>query len=114
VNYFLRILPEAEKQLLRLNSPFYESVKRKISSLGDNPRPPGCRKLKGRQAWRLRAGDYRIVYEIDDGSRTVSGEGSSQECCVRLESFLSLTFDFGGEAAAVEVDVYGVADVYLR
>ena len=72
MNYFLRILPAAEKQLSRLDSPFYESVKRKISSLVDNPRPPGCRKLKGYEAWRIRAGDYRIVYEIDDGSRIVT------------------------------------------
>jgi mRNA interferase RelE/StbE len=72
VSYFLRILPLAEKQLSRLNSPLYESVKRKISSLGDNPRPPGCRKLKGYEAWRIRAGDYRVVYEIDDGGRIVT------------------------------------------
>jgi mRNA interferase RelE/StbE len=72
VSYFLRILPLAEKQLLRLNSPFYESIKAKISSLRDNPRPPGCRKLKGYRAWRIRAGDYRIVYEIDDTSQIVT------------------------------------------
>ena len=72
MSYFLRILPLAEKQLSRLNSPLYQSVKRKISSLGDNPRPPGCRKLKGYEAWRIRAGDYRIVYEIDDGGRIVT------------------------------------------
>jgi mRNA interferase RelE/StbE len=72
VSYFLRILPLAEKQLLRLNSPLYESIKAKISSLRDNPRPPGCRKLKGYSAWRIRAGDYRIVYEIDDTSQIVT------------------------------------------
>ena len=37
-----------------------------ILSLGDEPRPPGTRKLSGREAWRLRAGNYRIVYEIHD------------------------------------------------
>ena len=72
MSYFLRILPVAEKQLSKLNFPFYEAVKRKISALRENPRPPGCRKLKGHEsAWRIRAGDYRVVYEIDDAGRIV-------------------------------------------
>mgnify|MGYP006279182421 FL=1 len=36
-----------------------------IDRLGDDPRPPGVKKLTGRPGWRIRVGDYRILYEID-------------------------------------------------
>ncbi len=35
--------------------------------LGDDPRPPAAKPLRGRPAWRVRVGDYRIIYTIDDG-----------------------------------------------
>ena len=37
-----------------------------ISDLSSNPRPKGCKKLKNRVAYRIRVGDYRIIYEIYD------------------------------------------------
>jgi len=37
-----------------------------VRKLGVNPRPPGSRKLSGRPAWRIRAGTYRVIYEIHD------------------------------------------------
>jgi mRNA interferase RelE/StbE len=40
-------------------------------ALRSNPRPPGCVKLKGRDGWRIRAGEYRVIYEISDADRTV-------------------------------------------
>lgn len=43
-----------------------------IKKLGDDPRPTGCKKLKGGQgAWRIRIGDYRVIYTIDDVIRIV-------------------------------------------
>ena len=49
------------------------SVVRKIESLGHAPRPAGCKKLKGyKDLWRIRAGDWRVVYIIDDTARLVS------------------------------------------
>ncbi|MEI6084420.1 MAG: type II toxin-antitoxin system RelE/ParE family toxin [Verrucomicrobiota bacterium] len=37
-----------------------------------NPRPPGCKKLKGyHDLWRVRLGDYRVIYSIDDRARAV-------------------------------------------
>jgi mRNA interferase RelE/StbE len=45
--------------------------KKKIYALQEDPRPPGCRKLADHAAWRVRIGDYRIVYEIEDATRTV-------------------------------------------
>lgn len=64
--YSLFILPRAQKQLARLPKGDYERVKAKIQGLTQNPRPPGCKKLAGRQAWRIRSGNYRVIYAIDD------------------------------------------------
>jgi mRNA interferase RelE/StbE len=50
----------------------YERVKDSILALGDNPRPQGCLKLTGRPGWRIRAGDYRVIYEIDNINRVVT------------------------------------------
>jgi len=72
VSHTLRILPRAERQLAALDSKSYDSIKKKIYALAEEPRPLGCRKLKGYLGWRVRVGDHRIVYEIDDTSRTVT------------------------------------------
>jgi mRNA interferase RelE/StbE len=45
---------------------------RKLLELEGDPRPPGCKKLKGRDAWRIRIGDYRAIYEINDGRLVVT------------------------------------------
>ena len=72
MSYALRILPHAEKQLSRLNSPIYDSVKAKIFELRDTPRSPGCQKLRDREGWRIRVGDYRVIYKINDIEKTVA------------------------------------------
>lgn len=36
----------------------------------EEPRPSGCKKLKGREGWRIRVGDYPVVYDIDDDAQT--------------------------------------------
>jgi len=72
VSYVIQILPRAERQLAALEKNAYEIIKSKIASFADNPRPPGCHKLKDRPGWRIRAGDYRILYDIDDGVRIVA------------------------------------------
>ena len=71
MNYAVSILRRAQKELGQLSSPSFERVCDAIRSLGDSPRPPGCRKLVGRDGWRIRVGDYRVIYEIDDPARTV-------------------------------------------
>jgi len=43
----------------------------RIKALADNPRPPGCEKLTGRERYRLRQGPYRVVYSIQDDELTV-------------------------------------------
>ena len=69
-----RVLLErsAEKDLARLSSEIHVRVVRTIQALAMNPRPPGCRKLAGsKHDWRIRVGDYRVVYEIADEIRVV-------------------------------------------
>ncbi len=56
----------ARKQLEKLPQ-IYESLIAAIAALADTPRPSGCKKLTARNAYRIRVGDYRIVYAIDDG-----------------------------------------------
>jgi len=69
-----RVLLErtAEKDLSRLSSEMHDRVIAAIQSLATNPRPRGCRKLAGsKHDWRIRVGDYRVVYEIADEIRVV-------------------------------------------
>lgn len=57
----------AEKELRRVPSPFLSKIIDKIRSLGTQPRPPGIQMLKGENRYfRLRQGDYRVIYEVDD------------------------------------------------
>ena len=69
-----RVLLErtVERDLSRLSSEMHDRVIAAIRALANNPRPPGCRKLAGsRNDWRIRVGDYRVVYEIADEIRVV-------------------------------------------
>lgn len=50
----------------------YNRIDRTILDLAADPHPPGCRKLQGEDGWRIRVGDYRILYEIDEDERTVT------------------------------------------
>ena len=66
MTYKLSIRRKAQKQLAKLPVNDYEKVKHAIIELAGNPRPKGAKKLKGRDGWRVRQGDYRIIYEIED------------------------------------------------
>ena len=71
--YDLRIKPSAERDLCRLPRSTIERIHIKILALRDGPRPPGSRKLSGNlEGWRVRVGDYRILYLIDDTAETVT------------------------------------------
>jgi len=62
----------AEKQLKQLSAKLHDRVIAAIQTLADNPRPAGCRKLSGSERdWRIRVGDYRIIYEIDHATHEV-------------------------------------------
>ena len=64
--YAVTLRKSAIKSLTEVNEPYYSSIKKAIYSLADNPRPQGCKKLKGRSGYRIRVGDYRIIYNIFD------------------------------------------------
>ena len=62
----------AERDLRRLPVQVFQRVISHIKSLGEDPRPPGCRKIVGsKNDWRLRVGNYRIIYEIDEITQAV-------------------------------------------
>ena len=71
-DYGISFARSARKELDRLPADLAERVLQKIEALSENPRPAGVTKLKGQKnVWRLRVGDYRVVYAIDDTARTV-------------------------------------------
>lgn len=72
MSYELLIRRAAQRELAGLPAQTYELVKSAIRRLADIPRPRGSRKLTGRDGWRIRVGDYRVVYEIDDRERSVT------------------------------------------
>ena len=55
----------------KISEPYYSNIKIAILNLGSNPRPQGYKKLKGRDAFRIRVADYRIIYEIKDNILSV-------------------------------------------
>jgi mRNA interferase RelE/StbE len=72
-NYSVELKPSARKELDRLPDKIIERVFPRLEALASEPRPPGCKKLKGgRQEWRIRVGVYRVVYTIDDAKFRVS------------------------------------------
>lgn len=66
MRYSVTIKKRASKALEKINEPYYTSIKTAIYSFTDNPRPHGYKKLTGRDGYRIRVGDYRIIYEIFD------------------------------------------------
>ena len=59
-------------QLRKTHNPNLKNIVAAIRSLADIPRPLGSRKLANRAGLRLRVGNYRILYSVDDNSRTVT------------------------------------------
>ena len=65
--YQIEIKASAKKELARLPRQIAEKVVERIKWLADNPRPDGCKKLHGENSvYRIRVGDYRVVYSIVD------------------------------------------------
>ncbi|MEO8663026.1 MAG: type II toxin-antitoxin system RelE/ParE family toxin [Bryobacteraceae bacterium] len=72
MNYQVFLAASAEKELNALPAKIVARIVPRIEALSKSPRPPGCKKLKGGESeWRIRIGDYRAVYEIDAGVRTI-------------------------------------------
>jgi mRNA interferase RelE/StbE len=71
MEYDVFILRRAQKELASLPKANYERSRDAIATLSSNSRPAGCKKLSGREGWRIRSGDYRISYEIDDREKRI-------------------------------------------
>lgn len=69
--YNVTLKKRAIKALEKINEPYYSNIKEAIYSLADNPRPKGYKKLKGRDGYRIRVADYRIIYDIFDDALLV-------------------------------------------
>jgi mRNA interferase RelE/StbE len=66
-DYGVRVKASAQKELEKLETHILERILVRIEALSQEPRRAGVKKLKGfRELWRLRVGDHRIVYAIDD------------------------------------------------
>ena len=71
-SYKLSFKRSAEKELRKISLPELRRVVKAIQALAHDPRPPDVRMLKGPDRyWRIRQGNYRIVYEIDDATKQV-------------------------------------------
>jgi mRNA interferase RelE/StbE len=64
--YKVFIEKRVEKALALIPEPDYSRLKKAILALANDPRPFGCKKLKGRPGYRIRQGNYRVIYEIHD------------------------------------------------
>lgn len=72
-DYSVEVKPPARKELEALPDSVLARVLRKMETLRQTPRPAGCKKLKGyKDQWRVRVGDWRVVYIIDDAAKLVS------------------------------------------
>jgi len=71
-SYDLVVKKSAERELRALPRQDLRRVTERLHGLSRNPRPPGCEKLSGHDQYRIRQGDYRIVYVIDDAAHVVT------------------------------------------
>jgi mRNA interferase RelE/StbE len=70
--YEILLERRAEKDLRKLSSELFQRIIAKIQSLSENPKPQGSRKITGSKIdWRIRIGDYRAIYEIDEQEKRV-------------------------------------------
>ena len=71
MKYRIALIAKAVKDLDDLEAHNFGPIKKKIIALADNPRPFGCKKLSSDEGYRIRFGDFRIVYRINDPAKEV-------------------------------------------
>ena len=70
--YNVALTSSAAKELHKLSGQLLARIVSRLEKFASNPRPPGCKKLQGGdREWRIRVGDYRVVYTIDDAKLLV-------------------------------------------
>jgi len=72
MRYEVLILRRAQKELADLPRLDFIRMNKVLVALADDPRPSGCKKLRDRDGWRIRSGNYRAIYEIDTVNKTVT------------------------------------------
>jgi mRNA interferase RelE/StbE len=71
-DYTILFARSSRRELERLATPLARRIVARIEALASNPRPSGCRKIEGSvDLWRIRVGDYRVIYAVDDSRRIV-------------------------------------------
>lgn len=63
---------KTRRELNRIREPDFSRITETILKLEDDPRPSGCRKLRGLEGWRVRVGNWRVIYHIDDQEKVVT------------------------------------------
>ncbi len=71
MNYKVELETRARREFLRLPADIQERISDAIDDLQTNPRPPGAKRLVGQEGYRIRKGDYRILYTVDDKAQLV-------------------------------------------
>ena len=66
MEYTVKIVHKAEKEFLKLTKAERNKISKKILSLAENPKPFGSQKLKETDYFRIRIGDYRAIYSVDN------------------------------------------------
>jgi mRNA interferase RelE/StbE len=70
--YEVYLEKSAENDLKRLPKSIFDRIIPQIKTLAENPRPSVCRKITGsKNDWRIRIGDYRVIYEVDEKAKAV-------------------------------------------
>jgi mRNA interferase RelE/StbE len=69
--YTVHIKASAERDMASLPKDAFHSISKRLLDLESNPRPHGCKKLSGRHEYRVRVGDYRILYVVNDPEKAV-------------------------------------------
>jgi mRNA interferase RelE/StbE len=71
-DYLIVVARSAQKDINSLPAEISSRLYPRNEALANDPRPDGCRKLKGeKNSWRIRVGDYRVIYSVDDETRTI-------------------------------------------
>jgi len=71
VRYHVEVFPAAQRAIRKLPPEGKRRIEGLLAILAEHPRPPAARKLVDRPGWRVRSGDYRLIYLIDDGRLVV-------------------------------------------
>ena len=69
--YKIKLIAQGQKDLDKLPQPFFLKIKTVLEHLSSNPRPHGCLKLTGEEGFRVRIGDYRVLYRINDETKEI-------------------------------------------